>query len=72
MYVEIKGMTCTGCETTVEQAAVNVDGVLEADASYDTGTATIKYDYSKTDAKQITAAINETGFTVTGKMNTPN
>lgn len=42
--LDIQGMTCTGCETTVENAAGNVDGVLEADASYSTGKATIKYD----------------------------
>ena len=29
---DIKGMTCTGCEATVENAASGVDGVLEADA----------------------------------------
>ncbi|MGK7370922.1 MAG: mercuric transport protein MerTP [Candidatus Halalkalibacterium sp. M3_1C_030] len=61
---DIKGMTCTGCEATVENAASGVDGVLEADASYDTGKATIKYDKSKTNREAIIAAINKTGFTV--------
>jgi copper chaperone CopZ len=61
---DIKGMTCTGCEATVENAASGVDGVLEADASYDTGKATIKYNKSKTNREAIIAAINKTGFTV--------
>lgn len=67
--LDIEGMTCTGCEATVENAASGVGGVLEADASYDTGKATIKYDKSKTDRETIEAAINKTGFKVTGDSN---
>jgi copper chaperone CopZ len=64
---DIEGMTCTGCEATVENAASGVDGVLEVDASYDTGKSTIKYDQSKTNQEAIIAAINKTGFTVAEK-----
>jgi len=65
--LNIEGMTCTGCETTVKNAASSVDGVLEAEASYDTGQAIIKYDQSKTTRKDIEAVINATGFTVSKK-----
>lgn len=65
--LDIEGMTCTGCEATVKNAASSVDGVLEADASYDTHKATVKYDKSKTNRETITAAINKTGFTVNEK-----
>lgn len=64
---DIEGMTCTGCEATVENAASGVDGVLEAEASYDTGKTTIKYDKSKTSQETIIAAIDNTGFTVNTK-----
>jgi copper chaperone CopZ len=66
---DIKGMTCTGCEATVENAANGVDGVLEADAIYDTRQVTIKYDRSKTNQETIKAAINKTGFTVNENPN---
>jgi copper chaperone CopZ len=62
--LDIEGMTCAGCEATVKKAARGVHGVLQADASYDTGQATVKYDKSKTTRETITAAINKTGFTV--------
>jgi len=62
--LNIEGMTCTGCEATVKNAAHTVEGVLEADASYHTGNATISFDKSKTNRGQIVAAINKTGFTV--------
>ncbi|MDZ7715160.1 MAG: cation transporter [Balneolaceae bacterium] len=66
----LRGMTCTGCEATVKNAAGSVEGVLEAEASYDTGKATIKYDRSKTGREAIIAAINKTGFTVKENTNT--
>ena len=66
---DIKGMTCIGCEATVENAANGVDGVLEADAIYDTRQVTIKYDRSKTNQETIKAAINKTGFTVNENPN---
>lgn len=61
--LNIKGMTCTGCEATVKNAAKSVVGVIEVKVSYDTGKATIKYDRSNTDRQAIIAAINKTGFT---------
>ncbi len=67
--LDIEGMTCTGCEATVENAAIGADGVLEADVSYDTGNATIKFDKTETTRKAIIAAINKTGFTVREKKN---
>ena len=70
--LDIEGMTCTGCEATVKNAASSVDGVLEADAYYDTGQATVKYDKSKTNREAITAAINKTGFTVKDNLKSNN
>jgi len=66
--LDIEGMTCTGCEATVKSAAGSVDGVLETDASYESGKATIKYDKSKTNREAITAAIDNTGFIVKKKQ----
>jgi len=65
---EVEGMTCTGCEETVKAASLSLTGVLEADASYKTGKATIKYDKSRVNVEQITSAINKTGFKVVGKQ----
>ena len=65
----IEGMTCAGCEATVENAASSVEGVLIVDASYDTGKATIKYDRSKADHEKIIDAIDKTGFTVKNDNN---
>lgn len=61
---DIVGMTCTGCEASVRNAAQEVEGVLEVKASYDTQTATISFDKSKVQPERIKQAINSTGFTV--------
>lgn len=61
---EIDGMTCTGCEATVKNAATKVEGVIEAEAFYESRKATIKYNRSRTSREEIKAAINETGFKV--------
>lgn len=64
--LDINGMICSGCEASVKHAAGSLDGVLEADASYDSGTAIIKFDQGKVQQRDIEAAINKTGFTVAG------
>ena len=60
----IEGMTCTGCEEGIKHAAMAVPGVLTADASYDEGTATVKFDQSKSSKEDIINAINATGYKV--------
>lgn len=66
--LDIEGMTCTGCEATVKNAANSVVGVLETEASYETGKATIKFDQSKTNREAIVTAINKTGYTAVEKQ----
>jgi len=65
--LDIEGMTCTGCEATVKNAAYQLDGVLEVEADYKTGKATITYNQSMLQPKDIEDAINKTGFTVKKK-----
>lgn len=63
LYVE--GMTCSGCEHSVNQALRQTPGVLAASSSYSTGMARVTFDKSKVDlatlAQNITAA---TGYKV--------
>jgi len=65
--LDIEGMTCTGCEATVKNAAYQLEGVLEVKANYKTGEATITYNQSMLQPKDIEEAINKTGFSVKQK-----
>ncbi len=61
----IKGMTCTGCEHSVNYALTGSEGVIEASSSYESGTASVKFDQSKISIDQLATAIEEaTGYKV--------
>jgi len=62
---KIEGMTCTGCEAHVEHATGGLGGVLETKASYEEASTQVKFNSNRISLKAITAAINETGYTVT-------
>lgn len=62
--LNIEGMTCTGCEEHVKFASTQLEGVLEANSSWESGTALIKFETAKVTLEDITEAINATGYTV--------
>ena len=63
LYIE--GMTCTGCEESVNYTLRNQEGVLSAVSSYETGIADVKYDKSKVKPEQLSQAIeDEVGYKV--------
>ncbi len=63
LYIE--GMTCTGCEESVNYTLRNQVGVLSAVSSYETGIADVKYDKSKVKPEQLAQAIeDEVGYKV--------
>lgn len=64
LNMEVKGMTCSGCEEHVKHALNRLDGILEADVSYEESRATVKFDTSQTSSDEIIEAINDTGYKV--------
>ena len=56
--LDIEGMTCTGCEESVNYALKEV-GVISATSSYNTGIAYVEYDKSKVSPKQLKKAVEE-------------
>jgi len=59
----VEGMTCSGCEASVKHELSMLDGILESEVSYDTGTATISFLRSKLTVDDLRKTINKTGFT---------
>lgn len=64
--MDVKGMTCTGCENTVKKSVSQLDGVADISASHTDSSATVKFDTSKTSLDAISLAIQEKGYSVTG------
>lgn len=65
---KVSGMTCASCEETVKQSVNQLTGIVEIKADSKLGTASIKYDQSKTDKNAIIKAINATGYKAEGEM----
>lgn len=61
----IEGMTCSGCEQSVNHALRQTPGVLKASATYSTGIASVTFDKSKVDPTELAQAITQaTGYKV--------
>ena len=67
IIIDVKGMTCAGCESHIEHEVGLLKGVKMVNATYSTGFATVEYLPSKIDQKSIIEAINKTGYTVIEK-----
>lgn len=65
LNLDIKGMTCTGCEEHIKHAASGVDGVTYISASFEEGKATVQFDQTVTTQEDIIDAVNATGYKVT-------
>jgi len=63
----IKGMTCAGCEGSVNHQVNKLAGVIKSTASYENGNAIVEFDNSKTSITEIEEAILKTGYSVTVK-----
>ncbi len=67
LSLDMEGMTCPACNFTIQNAALGLNGVLEAKADYKTGIATIRYDKSKTSPNEVIQTIEKTHYTVKRK-----
>lgn len=67
--MDIKGMTCTSCESHIEYAVSQVPGFIESRADYSTGKVSVTFDKTKTSIDSVISAIDETGYKVTNYEN---
>lgn len=55
----VEGMSCAGCEETVEEALRDVDGVTDATADRETETAKVEGD---ADPQSLVEAVQNAGY----------
>jgi len=67
--LDIQKMTCALCPLTVRKAMERVDGVQVVAVDFDTKTATVTFDDSKTTASVVAAASTEVGYPATQVRN---
>ena len=63
----VKGMTCGKCSGKVSTALKALEGVSDAKVCHKSGHAVVQFDKTKTSKAKIQAAIDATGFAVTGE-----
>lgn len=57
----VDGMSCTNCEESVEEALRSVEGVTDATADHEAGTATIE---GGADPLDLIIAVEDAGYEV--------
>lgn len=62
--VNIKGMTCMGCVSSVKRVLGNLPGVTQAEVSLEKAQATVTYDAGKTSLEVLKSAITDAGYDV--------
>ncbi len=62
--MNINGMTCLGCVSSVKNVLERIAGVNGVDVSLENEQVTIQYDAEKTNVNQFKEAIMEAGFEI--------
>ncbi len=62
--VSIEGMTCLGCEQTIQNNVSKLDGIKSVKASFTAGNALIEYFPAKVDSGKIKEAVTRSGYSV--------
>jgi len=62
--LNIKGMGCEACEQEIDHEVNKLPGIVRSTVSYKNKKAVIQFDISKTTLKDITDAVNATGYKV--------
>ena len=63
----VEGMTCSGCERSIEKIVSNLEGVQSAKADLQTSTVSVEYNPEKVNIDQIKSAINKIGYKFVGQ-----
>jgi len=62
--LKVEGMTCGGCERSVREALLELEGVSLIEASHGEGTVRVEYDPALVSLEAVRAVIGELGFRV--------
>jgi copper chaperone CopZ len=64
--VSVSGMSCTGCEQTIQSNVAKIDGIYNIKAAFTTGKAIVDFNPSVADTSEIRRAIVASGYGVIG------
>ena len=64
VIIDVKGMTCTGCEETITKNVTSLDGINACKVSHIEGKARVEFDSTLTTISKISDAIKKSGYQV--------
>lgn len=62
--INVEGMTCTGCENSINKSVEKLAGIAEVKSSHVDKKTVVKYDESKVTVEEIKEAIAQAGYTI--------
>lgn len=62
--ITVDGMTCSGCERSVQSAVTRLDGVEQVAADHSAGTVEVWFDTTVVDEDTIREEIRQAGYAV--------
>lgn len=60
--LDVKGMTCGGCTSSVQRAISGLEGVKKVDVTLQPGSATVEADPARVTAQQIVSKLAAMGY----------
>ena len=60
--LSVSGMTCAACPITIKKALTDVDGVTDAEVSFDKKEAVVTFDDTKTSVSALIEATTNAGY----------
>ena len=64
--LNISGMTCGGCVSSVSKVLKALDGVAKAEVSLEKKNAVVEFDPGKVQVEQLKRSVVEAGFEIAG------
>jgi len=64
VVINVDGMTCGGCENSVNAGVESLAGIASVESSHKEGWTKVKYDKALTSVEDIESKITDTGYTV--------
>jgi len=65
--LQVNGMSCDGCEATIEKSVSKLPGIFEVKADHEDSTTLVKFDGNQTNLEKIGEAIASKGYTMVGE-----
>ena len=62
----VEGMSCTGCEETIQTALAKIDGVIDVKASHTDSIVKVSYDSTLVKVEQLGDEINKLDYQYKG------